>query len=74
MQKKDEEFEFMMFMEKSDKRKMEEQHAARMHELRKSLDYIKQTEWMYEPIDKLLGEKKQIHNIFETCMYFFKIL
>lgn len=46
-----------MFMEKCEKRAMEEQHAARMNELRKTLDYIKETEWKYDPIEKHIGQQ-----------------
>lgn len=43
-------------MEKCEKRVNEELQAARMVELRKSLNYIKETEWKYEPIEKLIGQ------------------
>lgn len=43
-------------MEKCEKRVNEELQTARMIELRKSLNYIKETEWQYEPIEKLIGQ------------------
>ena len=33
-----------------------EQSAARNKELRKHLEYIEDTEWFYQPIDKLIGQ------------------
>lgn len=53
-------------MEKCEKRVNEEMQTARMAELRKSLSHIKETEWQYEPIEKLIGQawrcKQTYHN------------
>lgn len=35
---------------------MQESHQARIKALRKELDYLKDTEWKYEPIDKYMGQ------------------
>lgn len=43
-------------MDKCEKRVNEELQAARMIELRKALNFIKETEWQYEPIEKLIGQ------------------
>lgn len=53
---KNQAFNFVVFMEKCEKRVNEELQTARMIELRKSLNYIKETEWQYEPIEKLIGQ------------------
>lgn len=34
----------------------EESHQARMKTLREQLDYLKNTEWKYEPIEKYIGQ------------------
>lgn len=33
----------------------EEAHQNRIKNLRKELDYIKSTEWKYQPVEKLFG-------------------
>lgn len=33
-----------------------EVHQNRMKELRKELEYLKETEWKYEPIEKYIGQ------------------
>lgn len=43
-------------MDKYEKRVNEELQANRMVELRKSMNYIKETEWKYEPIEKFIGQ------------------
>lgn len=43
-------------MEKCEKKVSEEIQAARMADLRKSLNFIKETEWQYEPIEKHIGQ------------------
>lgn len=49
-------FNFVVFMEKCEKKVNEELQTARMIELRKSLSFIKETDWQYEPIEKLIGQ------------------
>lgn len=53
---KNQAFNFVVFMEKCEKKVSEELQAARMIELRKSLNFIKETEWQYEPIEKHIGQ------------------
>lgn len=36
-----------------------EQHKVRLQSLRKELSHIKATEWLYEPIEKLIGRGNQ---------------
>lgn len=33
-----------------------EEHLKRVKSLRKELDYIEKTAWMYEPVEKLIGQ------------------
>lgn len=34
----------------------QEMHQSRMKGLRKELQYLKETEWKYQPIDKYIGQ------------------
>lgn len=43
-------------MEKSAKRVQQENHSNRLQQLRKELNYIKETDWQYDPIEKYLGQ------------------
>lgn len=36
-----------------------EQHKVRLQSLRKELNHVKTTEWLYEPIEKLIGRGNQ---------------
>lgn len=36
-----------------------EQHKIRLQSLRKEINHIKATEWLYEPIEKLIGRGNQ---------------
>lgn len=36
-----------------------EQHKVRLQALRKELTHLKATEWLYEPIEKLIGRGNQ---------------
>lgn len=35
---------------------LQEIHQSRIKTLRKELDYIKETNWKYEPVDKYIGQ------------------
>lgn len=38
---------------------LQELHQNRMKSLRKELDYLKETVWKYEPIEKYIGQSTQ---------------
>lgn len=62
-------------MDKCEKRVNEELQAARMVELRKALNYIKETEWQYEPIEKLIGQAWYIDRVlFVSFSIFFHLM
>ena len=46
----------MQDLEKSRKAVTKEENEKRVKALRKELDHIQSTNWMYEPVDKLTGQ------------------
>lgn len=47
---------FLVYVETSENRSQQENHLRRLHNLRKELNHIKDTEWRYEPIEKFVGQ------------------
>lgn len=45
--------------QKQRKRFLKELHAKRVQSLRKELDYLKATEWRYQPIDRYLDRSQR---------------
>lgn len=37
----------------------QEMHLGRIKALRKELDYLKETEWKYQPVDKYIGQSSE---------------
>lgn len=46
----------MLCVEMGEKRTQKENHINRLQNLRKELNYIKTTDWQYEPIEKYIGQ------------------
>lgn len=47
---------FYEIVDTNSKQSEKESHQNRMQSLRKELDYLKETEWKYQPIDKYIGQ------------------
>ncbi|XP_055626782.1 uncharacterized protein LOC129768871 [Toxorhynchites rutilus septentrionalis] len=47
---------FYLYVEMCENNLQLENHVKRLQNLRKEINYIKDTDWQYEPIEKILGQ------------------